>query len=89
VRRDYRGRLIGTAHALFDKVWQGHSPTFRRRCYQYLRNQLGIDDPEAHFSTLTIEQLERAIPICERMTVGKVRRWWKREQKQLGNRRIR
>ena len=54
------------AHKWFDKLWRNHEE--RDIYYQRLANELGLPYESCHFSLMTMEQLDKAIPL--------IKKWW-------------
>ena len=54
------------AHKWFDKLWKNHEE--RDNYYIRLANELNIPYEECHFSTMSLEQIEKALPI--------IKKWW-------------
>lgn len=53
-------------HRLFDRFWKGNKT--RKRNYQKLANELGIEEENCHFAMMDLETLKRAEQI--------LLKWW-------------
>lgn len=57
-------KLRKQAHRQFDRIWLSGSKS-RSRAYRWLSWKLGIEPSECHFGRMSVEQLLRAIEVCE------------------------
>lgn len=53
------------AHAVFDPLWQDGRFNSRRRAYQWLAGQLGIDVNDCHIGMFDVETCRRVVEICK------------------------
>ena len=53
-------------HQWFDKLWKDHEE--RDIYYHRLASELDIDYEQCHFATMSVDQLEKALPI--------IKKWW-------------
>jgi hypothetical protein len=55
-------------HTLFDKIWRyWDSDISRDQAYQMLADYLGVPEPKAHMSTMSIEQLQKTAEWAKRV----------------------
>jgi len=52
--------LKDQAHKYFDQLWQ-HKYLTRQQAYDWLAQQLGVPEPQAHMSTMDIEMCKQVV----------------------------